>query len=474
MNTNAIPYSRFFPRQHKKVLALALLGLFSLPLTAASAYPDGSVMIARELVDKAKGYYAQGDYANAIHEFSKALLADPDNEEAREYLDKMGVQGGYYGRPAHRKLKMIEQLNKDLEWYQDQTGRLEREKLEKEQRLRQLTGEQQQLEEAIARKEKEKSAAEERFARLKKESASRAAQDQALMDKIERADERKRRQIMRLNTDLYDYKERLQEDASQLKEKEDQIKELDQQIRDLNQEQLALDREWRESSLEHEKQLAEIEQQYSVLKDTYSQDKSRSKEEVTRLRDALRRQNIKADYMQDRVLMAEYKLADKDNQMDYRDRKIRELRETIDQMNKVSLQLEAAGGSLDALPLTDESAFEDDNERDRFVKRQDEIIADLKTRLIGAKEEILELSREDRRADEEQVTSLTKQLEALKTRLVDRNEKLDEKEEAYDLLEEQYLNTRDKLKLVEDLMGEKEQEIKDLEDQLDTILSRFE
>jgi len=462
------------PRIIWKIVLILMLGAALFPLVSADSYPDGSIMIAQELVAKAKGYYDKGDYSNAVHEFNKALLADPDNEVAREFLEKMGVEGGYYGRPINRKLKMIDQLNKDLRWYQEQMGRLEEEKLQKEQRVRQLTEEQQGLESAIQLKEQEKAAVEERFEELRSQSEVRAAQDHALMDRIERADERKRKQIMRLNTDLYAYKERLQDRLAGLKEKEAQIKELDQQIKVLNREQLALDRDWRESELDHEKHLTEIEQEYSVLKDTFAQEKSRRKEEVVRLRDALRDKNLKADYMKDRVIMAEYKLADTRSQMAYRDRKIKELREMVDEMNKVSFQLAAAGGDPELLPIDGESAFKDEDERILFVKKQDELIADLKGRLIETREEVSELARVDQSVDEERMARLTKQLEALKDRLMNRNEKLDEKEEAYDLLEEQFLSTRDKLKLVEEIMTEKQQEIEDLEDQLTEILSRFD
>jgi len=475
MNIVHITISSMSSHLIRKILLLTVLGGFLFfPQVAAASYPDGSIMIAQELVSKAKGYYDKGDYSNAIHEFNKALLADPDNEEAREYLEKMGVQGGYYGRPVNLKLKMIEQLNRDLHWYQEQMGLLEEEKLQKEQRVRHLTEEQQGLEEAIQHKEQEKAAIEEQFEELREQSEARAAQDHALMNRIEREDERKRKQIMRLNTDLYDYKEKLQDKLAGLKEKEEQIKELDQQIKVLSQEQLALDRDWRESELDHEKHLAEIEQEYSVLKDTFAQEKSRRKEEVVRLRNALRDKNLKVDYMKDRVVMAEYKLADKRSQMAYRDRKIKELRDMVDEMNQVSLQLASAGGDPTILPVEGESAFKDEDERILFVKKQDEIIADLKGRLIEAREEVAELARVDQSVDEEKMARLTKQLEALKGRLMNRNEKLDEKEEAYDLLEEQFLSTRDKLKLVEEIMTEKQLEIEDLEDQLNEILSRFE
>ena len=108
---------------------------------------------------------------------------------------------------------------------------------------------------------------------------------------------------------------------------------------------------------------------------------------------------IKANYMKDRITMAEYKLADKNSQLAYRNRKIKELRKMVDEMNKVSLQLAQSGGALDAMPIEAESAFADEYERTRFVKKQDEIIADLKARLIESRGEFSALSRADRTPD---------------------------------------------------------------------------
>lgn len=48
------------------------------------------------LVSIAKTAYARGQYEDAAHEFSKALLVDPENKEALEGLRAMGIDRGLY------------------------------------------------------------------------------------------------------------------------------------------------------------------------------------------------------------------------------------------------------------------------------------------------------------------------------------------------------------------------------------------
>jgi chromosome segregation ATPase len=64
--------------------------------TAQNAAYQNSYPIAAYLLDYAKKLYEQGDFENAKHEFSKLLVIDPDNKEAREYLKKMGLDRGLY------------------------------------------------------------------------------------------------------------------------------------------------------------------------------------------------------------------------------------------------------------------------------------------------------------------------------------------------------------------------------------------
>lgn len=52
--------------------------------------------VASSLVDLGKSFYQEGNRKEAIHEFSKALLVDPYNKEAKEYLKKLGLKSGLY------------------------------------------------------------------------------------------------------------------------------------------------------------------------------------------------------------------------------------------------------------------------------------------------------------------------------------------------------------------------------------------
>lgn len=63
-------------------IALAVLFL----LNALAGHSFAGSLGADYLCDLGIAYYDRGDYANAIHEFKKALIVDPYNEEAKDYI----------------------------------------------------------------------------------------------------------------------------------------------------------------------------------------------------------------------------------------------------------------------------------------------------------------------------------------------------------------------------------------------------
>lgn len=67
----------------KKILACLIVFSFLVPPGSGSAYAMAS---SDALVGLAVSYYKQGYYNEALHEFSKALLIEPDNEQARQYI----------------------------------------------------------------------------------------------------------------------------------------------------------------------------------------------------------------------------------------------------------------------------------------------------------------------------------------------------------------------------------------------------
>jgi len=85
-----------------------------------------------------------GDIQTAIHEFSKALMLNPDNEKAKYYLKEFHINEGIYQGTQTRGSQMG-QLATDIRDYQQQVHQLEQERFHLEKRV-------DLLEDAIERK----------------------------------------------------------------------------------------------------------------------------------------------------------------------------------------------------------------------------------------------------------------------------------------------------------------------------------
>ena len=59
-------------------------GLFGVPGVRAES------LVGDDLTKEGIQYYEKGEFMPAIHTLSKALLADPKNEQAKAYLKKNG------------------------------------------------------------------------------------------------------------------------------------------------------------------------------------------------------------------------------------------------------------------------------------------------------------------------------------------------------------------------------------------------
>lgn len=85
----------------KKILAVLLMIAFTLAIPPALRADS---MSGDYLCELGINYYEDGDYANALHEFNKALMVDPYNATAKEYIALIHQETtGYYSdAPAAR------------------------------------------------------------------------------------------------------------------------------------------------------------------------------------------------------------------------------------------------------------------------------------------------------------------------------------------------------------------------------------
>lgn len=126
-----------------KKLALFLTVIFLLnPFSAnASTSQDG----ADYIVGIGEKALKDGDVSEAIHEFSKALMLDPDNKKARWYLVKLHVdEDGIYAG-ARTPEEQMGDMAQDIQEYEDDLSGLERDRYYLQERV-------DLLEDAIERK----------------------------------------------------------------------------------------------------------------------------------------------------------------------------------------------------------------------------------------------------------------------------------------------------------------------------------
>ena len=79
------------------------------------------------LVETGERSLQSGDVQDAIHEFSKALMVDPDNEKAKHYLKQFHLDGGIY-QGAQTRESQMGQLVRDIRDYEGQLRSLEQDR----------------------------------------------------------------------------------------------------------------------------------------------------------------------------------------------------------------------------------------------------------------------------------------------------------------------------------------------------------
>ena len=90
--------------------SLTLIIIFNLVVPPASVF---AVSASDALVGIALKYYNQGYYQEALHEFSKVLLIEPDNEKARFYVQQLkAMQEVSREEKINRALEEFEQVSK--------------------------------------------------------------------------------------------------------------------------------------------------------------------------------------------------------------------------------------------------------------------------------------------------------------------------------------------------------------------------
>lgn len=206
---------------NKKIIWVFLIAL-SIFVCIASRFciAEDSRDSAKALCDYAIGRYKKGDIPDAIHEFKKTLMIDPNNVTAKDYLVKIysEIDSASSNLPGAPKVtatsdykSQISKLKQELSDYQKQLKSLNDKYVAKEKELQQLTQELQAQKGLLSKKEEESLAAQKarkgemeslksQMSQLKEENLSYRNMLQSLKSEYSAGLEKKDKEIKKLES----------------------------------------------------------------------------------------------------------------------------------------------------------------------------------------------------------------------------------------------------------------------------------
>ena len=443
------------------LLGSCLLLSFSSPGEAAS-------LVAEQLNLIGQKHFENGDYEEATREFSKALLVESENKTALEYLNRMGIKRGIYGG----QLSKESQLSEYIRDYQQHIHELEQQKKESIRLNQLLLEEKKKFQNAVITKEKYNGVLRQKITDIQKEVEFLSAQKQKLLNKAEEMTGGKAEEVARLERILDGLKVRMKGNLVLVEEKENQIEALKHKIETADENIISLESQWKENRVEYEQEIQKLERQISQYKAGLTKSDDRKMQHIRKLEEILRKERLELGITRDKMLFNEYKLMDREKQLKKKNEKINLLKRALSNMEgeltswkKRMRQIQASG------------------ENDRVIEQQNQMIAELKNKLLMAREDIDFLETDVLKGFEERVKKLRDQLgqasvRLRKTEAALREKQKGESEEKDKLIEEQkqtIAKLKEQLNLTKEEVGFLETDVlKGFKAKMETLKKQFE
>ena len=440
---------------------LVLLFLF-LP-----SFARAGSLAAEDLLVGAKAYYEEGRYQQAIHEFSRVLLVDPYNKEAKEYLHKLGLQEGLYGRQV-TPLQQVTQMGQEIVDYEGQLSTMAEENARQAEFSQQLQGEIGNMGAALQEKTDEADNLRQESAAIQKTAAEKVAQSEKVAAAMKAKADFKEKEVVRLHTDLYEMKARFLENQKEIEQKETALKQLQEKM---GQELGKNTKAGREQQLQYKKQEIALKAELETLRHQAKMMEIENKKQIDGMREELVEKTNEADALHDRLVVANYKLANTENAIASKEREVLQGQDALSQMQARVLSLEdklKAAGMQQKLGASSEVRTVD------FLKKQDQQIAELKTQLLATKSELGKLRQSAGQSSVAETATLKQQLAEMSKQWKESKSLYEHKSEDYQIMEKRLKDLQERLLVVEGLLKSRDEQMKTLENQLDDDLLKME
>jgi len=307
-----------------------------------------------------------------------------------------------------------------------------------------------------------------------------AQKDQELIKDLESNVAEKDQKVEALQGDLHETKTNLDSKVVLIKAKEEKLKGLSDKIAAMESDLNSKQYDFKDKQIEYEKKLQAIQEEFGNYKSERANTEEQLKEQLNILKLALEKKIAELNAAQEKLIFTENKLKSSEE-------KYVQTTKQYDDVKKTMADLEDRLGRLSAepLPALDQAPLvavdpqnlpvpQNQNEvaYQQWIKRQDFLVTKLKDKLLWAREQMEFLGRYDIKLSDQRMAALKEQLVAVKKQL-SAQVPTGRTDEDFALMEGRFKDSQERLDMVEKILLEKDDQVKELEKQLNQVLSAF-
>ena len=291
-----------------------------------------------------------------------------------------------------------------------------------------------------------------------------------------------------LESDLHQTKVNLDAKVELIKEKEASLKVLNQKIAAMETDVNSKQYDFKDKQMEYEKKLQAIQEEFGNYKSQRANTEEELREQLKILKLALEKKIAELNAAQEKLIFTENKLKNSEEKHAQTVKQFDEVKKTMTDLE------ERLGGLMNAATVVDTDraplvtvdpqnlpAPQNQNEAayQQWIKRQDLLVRKLKDKLLWAREQMEFLGRYDIKLSDQKMAALKEQLVAVKKQLSvkppsgSQGSLSGRSEEDFALMEGRLKDSQERLDMVAKILHEKDDQVKELEKQLNQVLSAF-
>ncbi|MCB9757550.1 MAG: hypothetical protein H6753_03890, partial [Candidatus Omnitrophica bacterium] len=306
-----------------------------------------------------------------------------------------------------------------------------------------------------------------------------AQQDQDTIKDLEKNAQEQNSKVEALENDLVDTRKTLAVKKEALQKQGEKLKELQLRISTMELDLHSKQYDFKDKQLEYEKKLQAIEKEFGNYKSEKAKTEEDLKEQLKILKEALTRKIAELNEAQERLIFVEDKLAKSEAAHAATIKEYEGVKKTLmDLEGRLSdIPTEMATDQTPLLEIDPQNLPEPKNQNEvayqQWIQRQDKLVRALKEKLLWARDQMDYLGRYDIKISDQKMAALKEQLVVIKRQLTVQEDSTSKKAADYTMMEERLKDAQQRLDMVEKILREKDEQVKELEKQLNGVLSAF-